>query len=308
MTYSTDSRVMCLRAWQRWGSCRKVGNLLGIGKSTVNRWVKGSFIHRRKHAVRKVTDDVLVAILRNIEKHPFDTPAKIASNIKHQLGVALSGSCVRFWMRRSQITRKKAGRMVTRAGLEDERRSFGRDWMQVVDPERVVSIDESSFYFDMKPSYGYCSSSRRLRVAATPGGRTRWSLLMAVTNERVIGWKLIKGSVDNRAFAVFVGSLQTDQRDVLLLDNASIHKTALVERVIDECGLTPLYLPPYTPEFQPIEHCFCVLKTAYRATQPHGEKPSEEDVARRLESCLESLTSQALPNMFRACWDRAVTA
>ena len=131
---------------------------------------------------------------------------------------------------------------------------------------------------------------------------------MAVTNERVIGWKLIKGSVDNRAFAVFVGSLQTDQRDVLLLDNASIHKTALVERVIDECGLTPLYLPPYTPEFQPIEHCFCVLKTAYMATQPHGEKPSEEDVARRLESCLESLTSQALPNMFRACWDRAVTA
>jgi hypothetical protein len=149
---------------------------------------------------------------------------------------------------------------VCTADVHDKRLAFAVDYSAVYDPARVVSIDESSFYFDMKPAHGYCHRSRRLRVPSRPGGRTRWSLLMAVSNERVVGWRLEKGSINGAIFADFMSTLDTDDRDVVLMDNASIHKTSLVMDTIIGRGLTPCFLPPYTPDFQPIEHCFSVLK------------------------------------------------
>jgi hypothetical protein len=195
-----------------------------------------------------------------LSSNPFDTPARIAKRIREELGISLSTSGVRFWIRRSGITRKKASRPVCTADVHDKRITFAIDYSAVYDPARVVSIDESSFYFDMKPAHGYCHRSRRLRVPSRPGGRTRWSLLMAVSNERVVGWRLEKGSINGAIFADFMSTLDTDDRDVVLMDNASIHKTSLVMDTIIGRGLTPCFLPPYTPDFQPIEHCFSVLK------------------------------------------------
>ena len=102
----------------------------------------------------------------------------------------------------------------------------------------------------------------------------RCSLLMAVTNDQVVGWRLVPGSINSIIFADFMSSLDTKERDVILLDNASIHKTHSVLDTMISRGLTPCFLPPYTPEFQPIEHCFSVIKNAFRrlpVTQSAGQ-------------------------------------
>ena len=179
-----------------------------------------------------------------------------------------SSSSVRFWMRKQSITRKKAGRMVRTNEVDAKRLIFAEKYSAVYDPDRVVSVDEYSFYFDMKPSYGYCHRSKRLNVPSRPGGRTRWSLLMAVTNTSVVGWMLVKGSINSAIFSRFMGNLNTDQRDVVLLDNASIHKTHVAMDAMLCRGLTPCFFPPYTPEFQPIEHAFSILKNSYRRIDP----------------------------------------
>jgi transposase len=115
---------------------------------------------------------------------------------------------------------------------------------------------------------------------------------MAVSNERVVGWRLEKGSINSVIFADFLSTLNTDSRDVMLMDNASIHKTTLVMDTIIGRGLTPCFLPPYTPDFQPIEHCFSVIKNAFRH-QPGAavDVVSTDDVVRRLEASLPTLTS-----------------
>ena len=169
-----------------------------------------------------------------------------------------------------------------------------------------MSIDESSFYFDMKPSMGYCHSTQRLVVPARPGGRTRWSLLMAVTNERVVGWKLFKGSIDSNKFTKFVYALDTDGRDILLMDNASIHKTHQVQDTIITRGMTPCFLPPYTPDFQPIEHCFFIVKNAFRKLKEIGESvPNDDIMGGRLTKSLVGLTPPTLSHQFSKCWARA---
>ena len=300
---------MCVNAYLRLRSLRKTSALLGVSKSTLQRWANECpIVHRRRNA-RKVTSEVTNLISDTISKHPFYTPAVIATTILKELKLRISASTVRVWMKRGGFSRKKAFRVVASPSLEAARIKFAADYAAMYDADRVVSVDESSFYFDMAPSFGYCSRSKRLRIPARAGGRVRWSLIMAVTNQRVVGWKLVKGSINSGIFADFMQNLEMDERDVVLLDNASIHKTGVSMDTMVYRGLTPCFLPPYTPEFQPIEHCFSVLKQSYRLTNPSETavvfSDKLDDVVSRLETCLPKLSPTTLKNQFDACWKRA---
>ena len=311
MGYSNDAKILVVRSYMRLGSCRKVAHLTGVSKSSVQRWAKESPAVRRTRGASRAVANALSTIEELLLQNPFDTPASISEKIRTSLKSSLSASAVRYWIKRRGITRKKVRRSVSTEKVEDARLAFANDKSSLYDPERVVSIDESSFYFDMKPSYGYCHRTKRLSVPARPGGRTRWSLLMAVTNERVVKWSLFKGSVNSALFLGFVETLNTDQRDVLLMDNASIHKTSAVLDAIVERGLTPCFLPPYTPEFQPIEHCFFLLKNAYRRLKCEDlglstvESAMYDVVRTRLERSMQALTPHNLAATFDACWRRA---
>jgi len=311
MRYSKDCRALCVRAYLRMRSLRKTSSLLGISKSSIQRWVSGCPIIQRERQARKVTESAVQLISDIVKSNPFDTPAAISEKLQNALKLHVSSSTIRFWMKRSGITRKKAFRVVQHDDLVVSRTSFAKEFISFIDPERVVSVDESSIYFDMKPDFGYCHRSKRLNIPARRGGRVRWSLIMAVTDKRVVGWKLVQGAVNSSAFADFMLGLQTDERDVILLDNASTHKTTIAIDAMLSRGMTPYFLPPYTPEFQPIEHCFSVLKGAFKRTSPSGTaKTASEmlgDVAQRLEGCMTRLTSEVLTNQFGACRRRALS-
>ena len=214
--YSQDAKDISVRAYLK---LRRASALLGISKSTLHRWIGNHPIARRQRDARKATHQALQLIETILSNNPFEKPALISAIIHNALGVSLGASTVRFWMKRRGMTYKKATRLTSTDTVNEKRRTFARDVSPVFDPDRVVSIDESSFYFDMKPSYGYCNRSKRL------GGRMRCSLLMAVTNDQVVGWKLVPGSINSIIFAYFMSTLDTKERDVILLDNASIHKT-----------------------------------------------------------------------------------
>ena len=303
--YSKDLRVAGTRAYMRTRSFRKVADLLGVSKSTLHRWVTCSPAAKRISTARKATVEAVDAILDVLAGSCFKTVKQVAAEVNIRLGVSLSGSCVRFWMKRCGITRKKPSFVVTRPGLDADRAAFAAKHFRNIDPERVVSVDETSFYFDMKPGYGYCHRSHRLACKVSPGGRTRWTLIMAVSNERMVGWKLIRGSANGAVYADFIRNLNTDERDVILMDNASIHKTAAVMDVFEDRDLTPCFLPPYTPSFQPVEHCFFVIKNAYRRTDVVDPPCSDEAMAIRVKETMQHLAPESLDNTFTACWLRA---
>jgi transposase len=296
-------------AYRKLKSLRKTSALVGISKSTISRWTNSSPSIQNAREARKVTAQCLDAIKTIIQENPFTSPDLISKQIKQSIGVSLSPSCVRFWMKRVGFSRKKAHRYVHKDGNSDIKVSFAKSFSSQVDPSRVVSIDESSFYFDMKPSFGYSYKSTRLRVKASTGGRTRYSLLMAVTNNRIVGWHLQKGSINSVNFQAFVATLDVDGRDFLLMDNASIHKTENVINTLNSRGLTPCFLPPYTPEFQPIEHCFSVIKSNYRYQNSENATavPDLTNVTSRVRMASFDVSAESLSNMFSACWKRSLS-
>lgn len=85
------------------------------------------------------------------------------------------------------------------------------------------------------------------------------------------------------------------------MDNAAIHHANIVMDVCVERFLIPWFLPPYSPEYQPIEHVFSVTKNMYRK-QPLPLQATMTLVAGRVLTSLGTLTSVKMHNTFEHCW------
>lgn len=305
MPHSLDVRNIALRAYTSLRSFRKTASVTGLPRSTIHRWVKASNnpnvqAMRRGTVFRKMSLTALAEICRLIDADGYRRPEDIRRIVEHTLHKRLSTSCVRFWMKRAGYTRKKPSVQTVRDGLAAQQMSFCSSRMTNLSPDSVVSIDETCIYLDMKPTYGYAHRSKRFHTVQRTGYRRRWTLTMAVTNEGVCGWQILDGAANTDTFVAFLQSLDVQGRSALLLDNVAFHKSKKVAQVCRDRGLEPVYLPPYSPMLQPIEHCFSVLKAAYRRCDPTAS------VHDRLHAIIARLNSPvAFVATFQACWQRS---
>jgi len=130
-----------------------------------------------------------------------------------------------------------------------------------------VFLDETGATTNMTRRYGWGPRSERL-VDATAWGH--WSTTTFVAGLRASGivapW-VIGGAMDGTAFRtsveqVLVPELRKD--DVVVMDNLPAHKVAGVREAIRAAGASPLSLPPYSPDLNPIEQVFAKIKALLR--------------------------------------------
>lgn len=305
MKYSLDFRNLAVKLYQTFGSVRKTASYVSVPKSTLHNWLRSNRLVRDRRDFRKVTHDVAALIERVIHRNPFSTVAQITTVIKNELHTTLSQSCIRYWISSLGYSRKKPSFVTQRADIDVRRREFA-DTHSSRDPRSYISIDETSLFFDMKPSKGYAKRGSRLVHSKHTHHRFRLSLILAIGTEGILAHQLVRGSVDSTCFAQFIASIDQPGR-ALLLDNAAFHKSRVVRDAIQSNNLDVAYLPPYTPQFQPVEHFFATLKSQYRKTSPSTPAFSAEDVAARLGACLEQIRGHNMANLFRACWARLET-
>lgn len=149
-----------------------------------------------------------------------------------------------------------------------ERRAAWRAEMQpALDPARLVFVDETWAKTNMARTTGYAPRGQRL-VEAVPHGH--WQTTTFVAGLRAGGWVaplVIDGAVTGELFRAYVEQhLAPALRpgDVLILDNLGSHKVAGVREAVERAGARLLYLPPYSPDLNPIELAFSKLKRLLR--------------------------------------------
>jgi len=136
-----------------------------------------------------------------------------------------------------------------------------------VSATRLVFVDESGANTKMTRLYGRCPVGQRL-VARVPHGHYQTSTLIAGVRLRgpCAPW-LFEGAMDGEMFLAWVRqglapTLQPD--DVVIMDNLATHKVAGVRPAIEAVGAQLLYLPPYSPDFNPIENLWSKVKSILR--------------------------------------------
>ena len=167
-----------------------------------------------------------------------------------------------------------------------------------IPPERLIYLDESGVTTSMTRLYGRCTGGRRLREA-TPGGHWKMlTILSAMSTRGLIATMTIEEPTDGDIFLAFVAQLLCPALrpgDVVVMDNLSAHKVPEVRQCIENQGATLLYLPPYSPDLNPIEKAWAKLKQMLRAAKAR----SREALEQTLTDLLPRITTEDAQAWFR---------
>jgi transposase len=136
-----------------------------------------------------------------------------------------------------------------------------------VDPERLVFVDEMGVHTSLAPLYGYSAKGERVRLSVPRNRGKNTTLLAAMTLDGMGETMAVEGSTDQEVFDAYVEhvlapTLETGQ--VVILDNLSAHKPVRVRELIECRGCQLIYLPSYSPDFNPIEEAFAKIKSILR--------------------------------------------
>jgi len=137
-----------------------------------------------------------------------------------------------------------------------------------LDPERLVFIDETSASTRMARFYGRSARGERCRAAVPHGHWKTTTFTAGLRSDGLIAPFVLDGPMDGDAFRAYVEqALAPELRpdDVVIMDNLPAHKVHGVREAIEAAGASLVYLPPYSPDFNPIEMAFAKLKAILRA-------------------------------------------
>ena len=119
----------------------------------------------------------------------------------------------------------------------------------------------------MTPLYGWAAIGKRVIDHVPHGHRKTTTFLAALRHDGLTAPMVVDGAINGELFLAYVNKILLPtlrEGDIVVLDNLSSHKVAGVKGAIASVGAKVVYLPPYSPDFNPIENVFSKLKTMLR--------------------------------------------
>jgi hypothetical protein len=193
-------------------------------------------------------------------------------------------------------------RSIPNLELFNARRLAFAERLTHIDPADVMSVDEASFDSNMAPLHGYSLKGQRLFIPMQRRTRRRVTLTLAVSNTGLQHWTIVPGSSNRESFLTFLRGLAHCPQRYVLMDNVAFHHSRAVAELLLSMGKIPLFIPPYSPEFNPIENVFSYLKWMFRP-RCYAAVGVAHDLT--LQSCLQDcheVAPQWCGGAFRATW------
>ena len=134
-------------------------------------------------------------------------------------------------------------------------------------PDRVVFIDETAVKTNLTRLRGWSPRGERLRMDAPFGSWGTQTLIAGLKQDALIAPWVIKGAMDGPAFAAYIREVlipEIEPGTVVILDNLETHHNKEAAQALRQHGCWFLYLPPYSPDLNPIEQAFSKLKAHLR--------------------------------------------
>jgi transposase len=189
---------------------------------------------------------------------------------------------------------------------QKKRQAF-REALRAIDPKELVFIDESGFSLSLYRHYGCCHAcvTRAARgerlVEAVPVNRGKnLSLIGAPDQGGMLAIRHKQGAIRREDVEAFLKEDVLPRLlpgSVIVWDNAKIHQGTKLEKLVTAAGCEPLYLPPYSPDFSPIELAWGWIKAAVRHLCPRDSGSRITAV----EESARALPPASAPNWFRNC-------
>lgn len=148
-------------------------------------------------------------------------------------------------------------------------------------------------------SYGWSQKGEKC-FGYTPGAWKSYSILSAISSNKVIESILIDGSLNKPTFKYFMEDLllpQLDRNTIVIMDNLSVHKNSFDLYKFENKSIVIKYLPPYSPDLNPIENMWGKVKSIIKKINPRNF----EEIWDAMNEALWCVTQSNLIGWFRGC-------
>ncbi|MBF0561231.1 MAG: IS630 family transposase [Alphaproteobacteria bacterium] len=273
--YSMDLRTRIMRGIESGQSVRAVGAAFSVSPSCV---VKLAQLFRRTGTLEakpqggdrryNKIEAHRAWLLEQISNTPDMTLEEIRERLHGETGMLPSISTIWRFFDRHGISLKK-----TAHASEQERpdvKAARTEWKSNqlnLDPSKLVFLDETAVTTNMARMRGRCKRGERL-VSAVPFGHWKTTTFVAgLRHDGIVAPLVIDGPMNGKMFVAYVQQFLAPTLapgDTVVMDNLSTHKVAGVKDAIEARGARVLYLPAYSPDFNPIEQVYAKLKALLR--------------------------------------------
>ncbi len=177
------------------------------------------------------------------------------------------------------------------------RRALWRKLQGRVDGQRLIFIDETWAKTNMTRTHGRCRRGQRLVAKVPQNHRKTLTFVAGLRCDGIIAPCVFDGPINAGVFLAWIVQFLVPilrPGDVVVMDNLSSHKSPEVRRVIRAAGAKLFYLPPYSPDLNPIEQAFSQLKTLLRKENAR----TVDQTINCIGTLLEKVTPKASANYF----------
>ena len=179
-------------------------------------------------------------------------------------------------------------------------RETWHEQLKDVPVEQLVFLDESGAKINMTRTHGRAPRGVRVVEKVPHGHWKTTTMISAVRTSGPFAGAVVDGATDTDVFLTYVGQAlvpELRQGDVVVMDNLAPHKHPRVRELIEEAGARVLYLPPYSPDYNPIENMWSKVKSLLRSAAAR----TYQDLLEAVSAALAAVTSDDCRGFFRHC-------
>lgn len=252
----------------------------------------------RKFFPKKINDNCLKYIIDYVlEKKVIDANS-ICKNVKNKFNIIMSKKYLYNLLKNNNISYKIA----QKTSYPYDNIKFAHQKQQLKEQIEKVNdklnyTDEMAIYLGIKPDYGWSEKGKRciIKQPKSYANKTadRYSIVMTMTKEKIINYRLIRGTYNAKRFCSYIKNTIPKMGDTTpFMDGASIHKSRIVKKCLSEHGKETIINVPYSPQFNPIEYLFNPLKSGIK----RKNVKSESSFRRFLHEFVKDVNKKGLQN------------
>jgi transposase len=156
-----------------------------------------------------------------------------------------------------------------------------------VDADRLVFVDEMGTNVSLSPLYAWSPKGERAFGSAPRNWAKNVTLLASITRKGLGPCLAVEGATTREVFETYLERVLAptlEPGQLVVMDNLSAHKGGRVKEIVEGRGCELLYLPPYSPDFNPIEQAFSKVKGLMRRAEARTREALIEVMGRTLEA------------------------
>lgn len=197
----------------------------------------------------------------------------------------VSGTAIFKACKRWKITRKKT--LCCSARNEKKRKAFRRE-LSVIDKKSLIYVDECGLELECHRTHARAIRGEKIEAATESIHPQRISIISAYNQKQLQAPMHLEGTTDSDIFNAWIEHLLVPSLipgQTVILDNARFHQSKRTEELIQNAGCHLKFLPPYSPDLNPIEPCWLKLKSRLRKA-----KPSPSQTLQTLDSLIVNMS------------------